>query len=133
MGYNRAVNVSKLVGGVVLIAVPCTWASLWLTDPPRLQAGIANGAYANRCCGEVVLKNGLMTVANQHLVYVIERDNGGPYILPERYVGASKQGFVIKFDAPALKLHINKSVRPSEIQLLDEDGEVYPFARATVR
>ncbi|HLZ78897.1 MAG TPA: hypothetical protein VKQ09_06115 [Sphingomonas sp.] len=122
-------SASKLVGIIGLIVVLCAWGYIALTGAPRLQVGIANGAYVNRCCGTVVLNNGIMTVANQRIGYVIERDKAGPYVLPKTYVGASATGFVIKPDAYALKLHLDDPTHPHQIELLDDGptGDAFPF------
>jgi len=125
------VSVSKLVGGVGVIAVLFSWAYIALTGEPRLQIGVANGAYSNRCCGSVVLNNGVMTVANQHISYVIEQDKAGPYVLPKGYVGASQKGFVVKPDAFALKLRLDDRSHPRKLELIDDkpEGATYPFVR----
>ena len=107
------------------------WTYIALTGEPRLQIGTANGRYSNRCCGTVVLANGTMTVANRHVSYVIEQDKGGPYVLPEAYVGASDRGFVIRSEAHALKLRLDDPAHPHQVELLDDAavGGAYPFAR----
>jgi len=84
---------------MVVLVVFSVWAYIALTGEPRLQVGIANGRYSNGCCGTMVLKNGLMTVANQRVGYVVEQDKEGPYVLPNAYVGASDYGFVMIFAA----------------------------------
>lgn len=120
---------NKLVGGSVLIAIFCGWAYIALTDAPRLQFRVANGVYSNRCCGSIVLNNGMMTVANQRIGYVIEQDKIGPYLLPKTYVGAAKTGFVVRSDRYALKLRLDDPARPRQVELLDDGpgGTAYPF------
>lgn len=124
-------SASKLVGVIGVIVVICSWIYIALTGEPRLQVGIANGVYANRCCGEIILNDGIMTVANQRIGYAIERDKAGPYVLPKTYVGASATGFVVKPDAYVLKLRLDDSARPHQINLLDDgpSDEVFPFVR----
>ena len=123
-------GVSELAGSIVVVSVLCAWAVIALTDEPRLPIGIANGSYSNDCCGSIVLKDGVMAVANQRISYIIERDKGGPYVLPKTYVGASNKRFVIKSDADALKLRLDDPVNPHQVELLDIDAAfAYPFVR----
>lgn len=124
-------SVNKAVGIILVLVVFCAWAYIALTGEPQLQIGIANGRYSNRCCGTVALTNGVMTVENQHVGYVIEQDKAGPYVLPKAYVGASDHGFVIRSDGHALKLRLDDPAHPHQVELLDDtaDGEAYPFPR----
>lgn len=126
-----AMSAGKLVGVIVLIVVLCAWAYIVLTGEPRLQVGIATGAYANRCCGLVVLNNGIMTVANQRIGYVIEQDKAGPYVLPQTHVAASATGFVIKPDAHPLKMRLDDPSHPHQVELLGDSprGGPFPFVR----
>lgn len=123
-------SANKAVGIIVLIVVVCAWAFIALTDEPRLQLGIANGSYSNRCCGTVTFANGVMSVANQRVSYVVERDKVGRYVLPSAYVGATETGFVIRSNAHALKLRLDDSTLPQHVLLFDDGpGNAYPFAR----
>ena len=124
-------SVNKAVGIIIVLVVFCAWAYIALTGELRLQIGIANGRYSNGCCGTIVLNNGMMTVANQRVGYVIEQDKGGPYVLPKAYVGASDHGFVIRSDAHALKLRLDDPAHPRQVELLNDaaGGGAYPFAR----
>lgn len=128
-------SASKSVGTIVLIGVVlCAWADIVLTGEPRLQVGIANGSFANSCCGTVVFHDGIMRVANRRIGYVIEQDKAGPYVLPEAYVGASVTGFVIKPNAYALKLRLDDPDHPHQIELLDDgpSAEAFTFMRTNV-
>ena len=89
---------------------------------PRLPIAIANGSFANSCCGTISLRDGRMIVANQQVDYVIESDKLGPYVLPSFYVGASAHGFDVRREHFPLKLRIDNDSHPAEIGLLD-DGE----------
>ena len=126
-------NASKLVGAIGLIAVVCGLAYIALIGEPRLQIDVANGAYSNPCCGSVVLRNGIMTVAHRRIGYVIERDKVGPYVLPTAYVGASNRGFVIKPSASALILRLDDPEHPQRLELVDVEpnGQAYPFKRTS--
>lgn len=123
----------QLVGIIVLVAMLCAWAYIALSGEPRLQVGIANGAYANVCCGTVVLDNGIMTVSNERVSYVVEQDKAGPYVLPKTYVGASVSGFVVGPNAHPLKLRLNGINHPRQIELLDDgpSGGAFLFTRTS--
>ncbi len=125
MSVNNAVGISTVV--VVLFA----WAYIELSGEPRLPTSIANGRYSNDCCGTMVLNDGVMIVSNQRVRYAIERDKGGPYVLPTTYVGASSHAFVIKSDAHPLKLRLDDPSHPRQLELLSntKDGGRYSFAR----
>lgn len=131
---NRHVRSLKrlLIVGIVAWAV---FAILMFTtdfDPPRLPLAIANGAYANSCCGIILLKDGRMTVSNQQIGYVIESDKVGSYVLPSFYVGASPQGFRVRRDGFPLKLYLDKDTHPSDIGLMDNShGGQFSFHRVS--
>ena len=126
-----AMNVSKAVGVIVVTVVLATWAYIALTGEPRLPINIANGSYSNRCCGTVIFTNGVMTVADQRVSYVVEEDKVGPYVLPTAYVGASKGGVMVRSGSSALKLRLDDSVHPQQVELIDDapGGKAYLFVR----
>lgn len=103
----------------------------WLAFPSREPLGTANGVYANACCGEIELRNGLMIVGhNQYIKYVVERDKVGPHVVPEAYIGASKSGFVIRRAGYPLVLRVEEGPHPRRIALIDDvSGEVFSFDR----
>lgn len=114
----------------MFIVAVSLWAYIALTGQPRLPIGIANGSYSNRCCGTLVVADGVMTLANQRVSYVIEQDKVGPYLLPKTYVGAANHGFVFRSASYPLKLRIDNSVHPQQIELSDDGsgGKAYVFA-----
>ena len=124
-------SASKLGGAIVLIFVLSAWVHIALKDQPRLQVGLANGVYGNDCCGTVVFNDGIMTVANQRIGYVIEQDKAGPYVLPTAHVGASSVGFVIRRSANVLKLRLDDPKHPQQVELYDDGpmGEIFRFTR----
>ena len=126
-------SASKTVGVIGVAVILCAWAYIALTGEPRLQVTIANGAYTNDCCGTVVFRDGIMTVANQRIEYVIEQDKAGAYVLPKAYVGASPAGFVIKPNADAFKLRLDDANHPHQIEFLDDGprGEAFTFMRTS--
>ena len=124
-------DASKVISGIVLIAVCGAWVDIALEGEPRLPVDLANGSYINQCCDMLNLSNGQMTIKNQHISYVIERDKAGPYVLPKMYVGASEAGFVIRPNADAMKLRLDNGPNPHRIELLDvgPPGASYSFER----
>ena len=71
-----------------------------------------------------------MTLADQRVSYVIEQDKAEPYILPKTYVGASSHGFVLRSAGYPLKLRLDNSAHPQQVELLDDGsgGKAYLFA-----
>ncbi|WP_139810174.1 hypothetical protein [Sphingomonas azotifigens] len=124
-------SANKAVGIATVVMVLCAWAYIALSREPRLPTSIANGRYSNGCCGTIFLHDGVMTVANQRVDYIIERDKAGPYVLPTAYVGASVHAVVVKFDAYPLKLRLDDAAHPHQLELLDDaaDGVRYSFTR----
>lgn len=103
-------------------------------NEPRLPISLGNGSYSNGCCGELTLKDGIMKVGDQQVTFVIERDKGGPYVLPSFYVGAAERGFVFRRNGGALKLHLDNDSHPAAIELMDDtDGSVFSFRRSKGR
>lgn len=75
-----------------------------------------------------------MKVGDQQVTFVIERDKGGPYVLPSFYVGAAERGFVFRRNGGALKLHLDNDSHPAAIELMDDtDGSVFSFRRSKGR
>ena len=131
MAKRGGPSASQLVGTLTVVAVCCVWLYLAIAGETRLPIGIADGSYFNSCCGTLNLKNGQLTIPNASTSYVIERDKGGPYVLPKAYVGASDTGFVIRPNGYALKLSLDNPSRPHRINLLDDrpGGASYSFER----
>lgn len=124
-------SASRAVGMTVFIFVVSLLAYIALTGEPRLPIGIANGSYSNRCCGTLIVADGVMRFAGQRVSYVVERDKAGPYILPKTYVGASNQGFEFRSAGYPLKLRLDDSTHPQQVDLLNDGpgGEAYSFVR----
>ena len=124
-------SANKAVGIATVVMVLCIWVYIALSGEARLPTGIANGRYSNDCCGTIVLDDGVMTVANQRVDYIIERDKTGAYVLPMAYVGASSHAFVVRSDAHPLKLRLDDLAHPRQLQLVSDaaDGGGYSFAR----
>jgi hypothetical protein len=124
-------NLKRLM--IVAYASWLTYAVALFTVPmnvPKLPITIANGAYQNDCCGTLVLQDGRMSAMNQSVSYVIERDKGGPYVLPSVYVGGSAKGLVIERSKASLKLHLDDAENPTAIELMNAvDGTVFSFRR----
>jgi hypothetical protein len=124
-------NVSKAVGAIVVTVVLAAWAYIALTGEPRLPINIANGAYSNRCCGTVIFANGVMTVADQRVSYVVEEDKVGPYVLPKEYVGASNGRVIVRSGSFPSKLRLDDPAHPQQVELVDDapGGKAYFFVR----
>ena len=121
----------KLAGPVIAIVALCLMAYILVTGAPRLPISAGDGTYFDPCCGTFTLKQGRMMIRNQQISYLIESDKGGPYVLPRIYVGASPTGFVIRTDAYPLKLRLDNTSNPQQLELLDVEptGALYTFRR----
>ena len=94
--------------------------------PPRLTISIANGSYANNCCGTITLNNGNMTVSGHQVSYVVESDKAGAYVITPFYVGASSGGFYLLPKSFPLKMYIDNETHPTVISLMNfDDGKVF--------
>lgn len=100
-------------------------ASLYLSiaPAPKLSIGIANGSYYNSDVGTLILRNGRMTINGQYVSYVIESDKGGPYVLPESYVGILGRSFLIRRNSYPLKLRLDDAYAPRSINLIDDQSD----------
>ena len=118
-----------LVPIAIVLAVIGGWSYILLVPMPQLPIGIANGSYANKCCGTIQLKNGEMSVGGQLVSYVVERDKMGPYVLPSAYVGVS-DGKTLEVDRRkyVLKIRLDDSVQPTQFQLMTDEA-IYSFKR----
>jgi hypothetical protein len=121
----------RLPGPVIAIVASCLMAYILVTDAPRLPISAADGTYFDPCCGTFTLKQGRMLIGNQRISYLIESDKAGAYVLPGVYVGASPTGFVIRTDAYPLKLRLDDTSNPRQVELLDTGptGALYTFKR----
>ena len=124
LDLNRHIRNLKRLMIIGIIAWLAFAISIFTTDlsPPRLALALANGSYANSCCGTITLKDGRMAVSNQQIDYVIESDKVGSYVLPSFYVGASPRGFVLRRGGFPLKLYIDKDTHPSDLGLMDDSN-----------
>jgi hypothetical protein len=128
-------NERKLIGGFIVGAACCAWAYILIAGQPRLPVDAADGTFTNQCCGEVTLKDGVISVGSQRLNYLIESEKIGPYVLPKVIVGASNKGFVIRPDGYSLKLRLDRTADPMNIELIDErpNAGTFSFIRTKVR
>lgn len=89
-----------------------------LLMPERdLPIQIANGSYAARCCGVMVLEDGIIHIRRYTIGYRIQQDKVGPYILPTAFVGVSPSGYLVDFGAKPLKLRLDNASRATRIEL----------------
>jgi hypothetical protein len=108
--------------GVGLVAASTiSAAALVLGREQGLPHGSANGEYAHDCCGSLVLKNSEMVLGGKIKVgYVLGRDEAGPYILPDRFVGTwEERGFQLDGSRPPLKLRLDTLPKPASVQFTD--------------
>jgi hypothetical protein len=119
----------KIAAGMAVVAVLFLIVrSLAFPEPP-IPINQANGTYANDCCGTISLSDGTMRFGKREVTYVIERDKGGAYILPQQYVGIYPgQGLQIEQSRSRLKLRLDDEKRPQTISILGSDKE-YLFTR----
>jgi hypothetical protein len=116
------------VSSGVLVAVISALLYVLLAGAPNLPVGVANGSYANPCCGTLILNNGQMTIGNQYVSYVVERDKGGPYVLPQALVAVTAGNRLnVSRGSQPLKLRLD-SEHPRRIELPGSEAS-YGFER----
>jgi hypothetical protein len=96
------------LGGIVLV---------FLTPEHDLPIKIANGSYAARCCGVMVLQDGVIHIRGYTVGYRIQQDKVGPYISPTAFVGESSTRYIVDFGATPLKLRLDDKNRATQIEL----------------
>ena len=97
---------------------------------PSLPIGMANGVYANDCCGTVRIQDGTMFFKSGDVSYVIARDKGGAYLMPSRYVGVKPpNGMQIERQKYPSKLRLDDEVHPQEVRVVGSDNYEYHFTR----
>ena len=114
-------NGARWTGLAAAVALLGTGAAALLLRDPGLPSDSADGAYVHDCCGTIVLKNGEMVLNGAKTVgYVVDRDESGPYILTDKFVGTwEERGFEIDGSRPPLKMHLDTIPRPSTIKFSD--------------
>jgi hypothetical protein len=119
------------VGGIVIVvAVMFTWAHVLLTPPQRLPIRSADGIYFNKCCGSLLLKNGLGTARDHTFYYTIEADKRGPYVLPtSQLVMADTTGLSVSPAKSPLEMPFDGSSVPKWIDIVGPEGAIYRFVR----
>ncbi|HWI85314.1 MAG TPA: hypothetical protein VNT42_03175 [Sphingomonas sp.] len=131
MTRANTANLSRWIGifGTAMVVIAGIYIAL--AGEPKLPIGIANGTYANRCCGTISLRNGVMTLSGgQGVRYVVGKDKGGAYVFPEAFVGVWQgRGFQVEADRRyPLKLRLNDADNPTEIVLTDVHSS-YAFVK----
>ena len=105
-----------------------------LKPAPKLPISQADGAYANTCCGTLVLKAGRGAYGKATFDYVIERDKVGPYVMPTSRLVVDDDAsrlVIVQHGAP-LKLRLEISAKPQWIDIPDL-GRKYRFMRKELR
>ena len=115
---NRSAVMLALIGGLFLY-----WCMFPDKEPPLASA---NGVYANDCCGQVKLHDGLMTFnKDQYVSYVVGHDKVGRYILPASFVGITGANLIYRRDGVGSKLYLSDESQPRGLNLVnDETGDV---------
>ena len=114
------------------IPVAASLAMLYVmvAPTPSLPISMANGVYANDCCGTVRLQDGAMSFRGGSVSYVIERDKGGAYLMPTKYVGVEPPyGLQIERQKYPLKLRLDDEAHPENVRVLGTDDYEYRFTR----
>lgn len=107
----------------------------WFFFYPRdLPADSVDGMYEHDCCGEVVLRDGRMILNEKKYVsYVVGRDESGPYVLPDTFVGTWEHiGLEADGGRPPVKLRLDRIPKPTRIDL-PAPGGLYRFERKATR
>lgn len=106
---------------------------LWALRKPSLPYDAADGDYASDCCGTITLRGGSLYSQDTWLAgYVIRRDQRGPYLLPDRFVGTLNTGIETAGNRPPRPLRLDKLPRPNHILFPDVDTATL-FRRSTAR
>ena len=88
------------------------------THRSGLPSDLADGTYANDCCGIVELRDGRMIANGGDLVgYSVQRDEHGPYILPRSFVGAEDGGVLMDGHRPVVELRLDRLPNPTRISI----------------
>jgi hypothetical protein len=106
-----------LAGAIAFAALAASLA-LILAREPRFVTGAADGTYRSDCCGTIVLREGQM-IANEvrWARYVVQQDELGPFLLPDRWVGTFDNGIVLDGSRPVEKLRLDTLPNPTRIEL----------------
>ena len=106
-----------IAGGAALACLAAGLA-IFLTREPGLASDGVNGSYASDCCGRLELRDGEM-IANdvRWARYIVQADEAGPFLLPDRWVGTFDNGIVLDGSRPVEKLRLDILPRPGRIQL----------------
>jgi len=102
-----------------------------VTPMPRDPIGTANGVYSGSCCGTLVLRDGILSFGDTSVRYVVEHDKGGPYVLPDAYVGVVG-GTKLRLDRTkdALIIRLQDSDAPKSLSVpgSDRDGQYSEYS-----
>lgn len=114
-----------LVGAAVAVLALVTGLALLLAREPGLAADAANGSYRSDCCGTIVLRDGEM-IANERrwAHYVVQEDALGPFVLPDRWVGAFDHGIALDGSRPVAKIRLDALPRPGRIEIPGVRGPI---------
>jgi hypothetical protein len=118
---------SMFGAAIIALLIVAMIGFYWLG--PSSPEDQANGLFANDCCGDVQLRDGVLSVAEISIGYTVGRDATGPFVMPERFVGTwEDRGIQIDGSRPAVKLRLDRLPAPRAIRLYDF-GRSYVFRR----
>ena len=107
---------------VALAVVPS--GLIWRANRvPHLAYDAADGEYSSYCCGNIELRAGDLYANSARLTgYVVRRDERGPYLLPDTFVGTLNRGVEADGSRPPRRLRLDTLPRPNRIEFPDADG-----------
>lgn len=112
------INRHRRAISAVAVAAVAAIAVMFFTQEPGLPSELADGAYANDCCGIVELRGGRMIANGGNLVsYIVQEDEQGPYVLPGSFVGAQYGGIMLVGARPVVKLRLDRLPNPTRISI----------------
>jgi hypothetical protein len=115
---------ARFGGFLMICGVILAWAYILIVPPPRLSASFANGSYFNPCCGVVRLSDGNGSTEHGSFKYIIEKDKGGPYVLPTDHAAIAVPGSISLLTRNyTLFIRIDNAPRPNWIDVIGPEAE----------
>lgn len=114
-----------LAGAAVAVLALAAGLASFLARAPGLAADAVNGSYRSDCCGTIVLRDGEM-IANERrwAHYVVQEDELGPFVLPDRWVGAFDHGIALDGSRPVEKIRVDALPHPGRIEIPGVRGPI---------
>ncbi|OAN65648.1 hypothetical protein [Sphingomonas sp. TDK1] len=123
-----------IVLAAAMLALALLAASLWASRTRSLPGDSTDGDFASDCCGSITLRDGNLYADDTRLAgYVVLRDQKGPYLLPDRFIGTLNTGIETAGNRPPRPLRLDRLPRPNHILFPDADGGASLFRRSAAR